>query len=159
MMLLTPENKTVEINNGIAPRHYAVLDASIKKDVDFRFPELLTVEIVSSYGIRAKVGDYEIELPATWSILCSDGEKLFTIPIYTFRARTFDALVFNPITGTMFDFWPCRMGNVVPIKTWASPEHEDKKYLALPLHSGENPPCIYARYSKREDVINIGDLM
>ncbi len=159
MKIITPENIPIETNTLHDEAHYGVLDFSDRTDVDFRFEPIDLLDLFGAYRVELIIDEkHSLSVPFNWSILCSDTENLVSIPIYTFRGRSFEVLVFNPITGSMLSFADCRVGNTYPDTSWSSPQIFQKKYIASPIINEENPPCVYINMATKEDVVSIGDL-
>ena len=164
MKILTPENKTFEMNSlpeEIEDIRYCVMDVTDKEEPDFFFIPLVFIETFNAPSISLNIGEYTIEMPIDWNILIGDrglGQLEF-IPLTSINERNFDTITTNPLSGFTMEWKPVVVNNVFADVKWFFPKLKYGHILAIPLEHGDKPLCAYFTkdLNRIPDVLNSYD--
>jgi len=169
MFVLTPENTSLETSlmpnklNKDVDMRYCVLDYTEPEFIDYRFPIVAWLDEYGKSSIELQIGGYTIQAPTNWSILIGDedSENMELLPVLGFHGRDFKAFTFNPCAGYMIKFMPIEEMNIYEKITWNIPNLHPTYMIAIPLHGGENPPCVFFAETKNKlpELIDISDVM
>lgn len=165
MIFLSNENKPVDSNLVVNQCHYFVLKCKDKDNTDFYCELLPHIEHFKSNCIEITIGNnYKAHVPFHWSILCSDGDVVESIPLEYFHGRKFKAFCFNPIDGVQPSYLPIVLEEIFDLTEWTSPPVEDKDFLVIPVgydlnKPGKGPICIMMSSHKSDINKNVGDII
>lgn len=168
MRILTLENKAFDLNElpeeVSEDTRFSVLDNSEPANPDFFFMPLIFLESFNSPAILMRVGDHEIQMPLDWCMLVGDsecGSDPEVLPLTSINERGFEALSINPLNGYRFDFLPIEIINIYQDVRWYFPKMKNGQLLTVPLHGGDNPPCVYfvKEISRQSEVVELAALM
>jgi len=134
-----------QLPERIGDIRYCVLDYSDPQSIDYYWFPLVFLDIFSSPCADIRIGPYSIQMPLDWSIVIGDKHcgDLEVIRLIDLNDKDFDAFSINPIRGYMPDFLKIEIVNVFADVKWYFPKLKHGHLLALPLKSGENPPCVF----------------
>lgn len=142
-MLILDENNEVRDTDRIDEScFYSILRFKDPKNPDFFFDELTYIEEFTSYTMKIEVGRHTLFVPFHWSILCSDGEYVQTIPLYEFSGRNFQAFCLNPLDGYIPHYPTIRLVEIFSNTTWSAPPIQDKDMLVVPIGHEPEPNAI-----------------
>lgn len=160
MKLLSENNTAFDMNNLGGPAYYTVFSRPSKGEGDFKCELLDSIAEFSSYGVELIIEDNgSLVLPIIWAVMCSDCEELIPIGLYDFRGRTFETLLFNPLSSFYPRIVSCRVGNMVPNIVWNTPPQKPKTILCIPVEDGDKPNCIMVSQNQDTTSISIGEVM
>lgn len=168
MRILTLTNKAFDLNElpdeVDEDTRFSVLDNSNPQEPDFFFMPLIFLESFNSPAILLKVGEYEIQMPLDWCMVVGDKECGLdpeVLPLTSINERGFDALVFNPIKGFKAEFMSIEIVNIFQDVRWYFPKMKNGQLLTVPLHDGENPPCVFfvKEVSRQSEIVQLHKLI
>ena len=165
MKILTDANKSYPLNqipDAAADIRYCVLDYSDPLQADFFFLPLLYLESFPMACADMRVGSYSIQMPLDWHVVVGDihSGALETISIIDLNDKDFDVFAFNPIKGYMPQFLKFELVNVYSEVKWFFPKLKNNHFLAVPLHDGPEPLCVFfikdpTKHSEQIDIRNL----
>jgi hypothetical protein len=150
MKLLTIDNTIFELDR--IPDEldedfrFSILDNSSPKDPDFFFIPLLYLETFSSPAIVLQIGNHEVMMPIDWYIAvgCSEsGSDVEILPLSSINDRGFEAFLFNPVSGSRFEFKPIRVVNFYTEVKWHLPKTKNGQLLSIPITTPASPLCAF----------------
>lgn len=173
MLILTPENTTLEID--YLPEdlekdiRYCVLDLSKPSDPDFFWIPLTFLESFNSPAVVMEIGDYRIKMPVLespndWKILAADKDSgdIELISIEDINSREFHALSFNPLKSIWPEFLPITITQTFTDIKWYFPKLLLNNLLVVPLEPGENPKCVFfinGMSARKLDSVKLSDII
>lgn len=168
MRILTLENKCFQLDD--LPDQidddlrFSVLDNSNPQDPDFFFMPLIFLESFSSPAMVLEINGNEILMPVDWSIAvgCKEsGNDLEVLPLTSLNDRGFEAFLFNPLTGSKFDFGVINIVNFYTEVKWYFPKTKVGQLTAIPLTEGDSPLCAFfiKDISRQCEVIDYSKLL
>lgn len=148
MRILTPYNTTFELNelpNQIDEMNYCVLDYSDQNNVDFYFIPLVFIDQFSRPAADLRIGSFRIQVPLDWSIVICDKDFGFIeiIDLKHINDREFAAFALNPLKSYIPSFLDITIENIYSEVEWNMPRLKHGHILAVPLHDGQNPLCVF----------------
>lgn len=166
MRILTPENKSIDMND--LPDmiddsvKYCVLDYSNQNEVDFYFMPMIFREQVTIPAADLKIGPYRVQVPLDWSVMIADKDfgNVEIIDLVDLRDRPFEVFALNPVNGYIPEFHEITIENVFPNVSWTVPKLRNGHLLAVPLSGGERPVCAFfvRETNKLPEVLDIGKI-
>lgn len=171
MLLLGLENNVIDTDQISKQCHYSVLRCKDKDNTDFFFELMPQVEEFTSCKIEITIGEkYVVGMPFQWSILCSDGDILESMPIPEFFGRQFSAFCLNPIDGGTPSYLDLELGEITggqwerDMPTWSSPVVADKEFLVVPIgfdsmRPNKGPICAMFTPHKIDIKRTVGDII
>ena len=139
--------------------NYCVLDYSDHNNVDYMFIPFLYLESFNEPAVDLRVGNVQIQMPMSWSIVIGDKNsgELEMISLKQINDREFEAFTMNPLSGYMPEFLDIEIINVFPDVKWHFPKLKYGHILTVPLESGDKPRCAYfvKDVNKLPDVLDI----
>lgn len=168
MKILTLNNSSYDLNDlpdeVDDDLRFSVLDNSNASDPDFFFMPLVFLESFNSPAILLRVGEYEVQMPLDWCMLVGDKECGLdpeTLPMTSLNERGFDAFVFNPVGGFRAEYYPIEIINIFQDVKWYFPKMKNGQLLTVPLHDGENPPCVFfvKEVSRQSEIVLLNKLL
>lgn len=147
--ILTVENKSKSMNDVSDELdeylQFGIIDYSDEDNVDYQFIPFLFGEKYNMSAIELKIGEARIKIPADWSIVIGDKHsgELELLEVKKMTDRTFEAFVFNPITGFFPKFLDIEIMNIYPDIKWYVPKLKSDHILVCPITSGDNPDCVF----------------
>ena len=169
MKILTLEdNKAFSLNNLPDQLEddvrFCVLDNSDPQDPDFFFPPLIFLESFSAPAMVLEINGQEVTMPLDWNLAVGDSESLMdleVLPLTSLNDRGFEAFLFNPITGSRFDFGAINIVNFYNDVKWYFPKMKNGQLLAVPISDGPEPLCAYfvKDISRQSEIIDFSKLL
>lgn len=168
MRILTLENNAFDLNE--LPEEidedirFSVLDNSDPTSPDFYFMPLIFLESFNSPAILLKIGDNEVQMPLDWSMVVGDKECGLdpeVLPLTSINERGFDAFIFNPLKGFKPEYEHIEILNIFQDVRWYFPKMKNGQLLTVPLHDGEEPPCVFfvKEISRQSEVLQLHKLI
>lgn len=138
MLLLTHENHTIDldlIGKQIEKTYFGIFNAKDPSDKDYHFNPLTFIEQFETVGVLMQIGDFEMVLPASWSMIVGDPEstEVDIMPIEEMNGRSFKAFCTNPLVSSIPEFLPVKMLDVYPSVGWTLPRLNLHEFLVTPL--------------------------
>ena len=165
MRILTVENTTYELDEipeTVDDLRYGVLDYENPKQVDYYFIPLIFLESFYSPAVVLQIGPYQVKAPLDWSIVICDEEAgdPEVISLMSLNDRGFSVIAFNPLTGFTPKYMDVNITNIYTDVKWYAPKLKFGHLLNVPLHDGENPPCVLfvKEANKLPEVLDISEL-
>lgn len=164
MKILTLNNIAFDLNDlpdeVDEDTRFSVLDNSNPAEPDFFFMPLIFLESFNAPAIILNIGGYEIQMPLDWCMVVGDqdtGLDPEVLPLTSINERGFDAFVFNPIKGFKAEFMSIEIVNIYQDVKWYFPKMKNGQLLTVPLHDGENPPCVYfvKEVSRQSEILHL----
>lgn len=166
--ILSVENKSYSMND--IPEDYddklqfGIIDYTEEDNVDYQFIPLLFMETFNMTAIELLVDKtYKVRIPADWSVVIGDqfSGDLEIIEAKKMANRSFEAFVFNPISGFYPKFKSIEISNIYPDVRWYLPKLRNGHLLVSPIEKGENPDCIFIvkEINKLPDILDLGQLV
>jgi len=159
------DNNSFELNilpKEIDDMRFAILDNSDPSDPDFKYIPLIFCESFTCPALVLQIGKYKIKMPVEWSIVIGEDEMgdLESLPLTSLNDRDFKAFQFNSLTSFSPSFEPIEILDVYNEVNWFAPKMKNGQFLAVPLHDGEKPMCVYfiKEVSRNCEVIDYGNL-
>jgi hypothetical protein len=149
MQILTLDNRTLLLNDLPdtidEDLRYAVLDNSDNNNPDYFFLPLIFLESFTGPAVVLRIGKHEITMPLDWCTIVGDptGPDLEVLPLTSLNDRGFRTFAFNPLTSSRPEFYDIDIINVYQDVKWYFPKMKPGQLLCTPLHSGDNPTCVY----------------
>lgn len=164
MKILTLDNQAFDLND--LPEEieedlrFSVLDNSNPSDPDFFFMPLIFLESFNSPAIVLNIGGNEIQMPLDWCMVVGDkdcGLDPEVLPLTSINERGFDALIFNPIGGFRYEYFPVEIVNIFQDVKWYFPKMKNGQILTVPLNDEPNPPCAFfvKEVSRQSEVLQL----
>lgn len=164
MKILTLDNYAYDLND--LPEEieedlrFSVLDNSNPNDPDFFFMPLIFLESFNSPAIVLNVGGHEIQMPLDWCMVVGDkdcGLDPEVLPLTSINERGFDALIFNPIGGFRYEYYPIEIVNIFQDVKWYFPKMKNGQILTVPLNDEPNPPCAFfvKEVSRQSEILQL----
>lgn len=124
---------------------YGVLDYSNTNEVDYMFVPLVFLESFSCPAAVLRIGEHMVKMPLDWSLVIGEPDhgEPEVISIVSLNDRGFSTFVFNPINGYKPEWHPVEVINVYQEVKWYVPKLKFGHLLAVPLTTGEAPPCAF----------------
>lgn len=173
MNILTPENKTVDIN--LLPDmveddlKYSVLNLNDKHNYDFYFESLVYLESFYAPAVVLKIDDNLVNMPCLesphdWKILIGDAEygQVELVSLEDLNSRNFKALVFNPISSFKPMFKDISIVDTYTELKWFFPNMQQNMLLTTPIEKKDKPDCVFfinGSISKKVDSIEISSII
>ena len=134
MNILTENNEVLDTDVISRQTNYTVLSFEDNKNPDF-YSNRIIKDLEDSNGavITLNIGPFECILPMHWSILCTDYDKVDTIPLHELSGRNFLVFCVNPISGYKPSFFEVKTGISFSNANWTSPVMAEKDLLAVPI--------------------------
>jgi len=164
MRILTLNNTSFDLNElpdeVDEDTRFSVLDNSNPAEPDFFFMPLIFLESFNSPAILLNIGGHEVQMPLDWCMVVGDKETGLdpeVLPLTSINERGFDAFCFNPIKGFKAEFMPIEIVNIYQDVKWYFPKMKNGQILTVPLHDGENPPCVYfvKEVSRQSEILHL----
>ena len=159
------ENEAFDLStlpDEIGDMRFAILDNSDPSNPDFMYIPLIFLESFTSPALVLKIGDHVIKMPVDWQIVIGELEvgDLESLPLTSLNARDFKAFQFNSLSSYMPTFEPIEILDVYTEVNWYIPKLKNGQYVAVPLHEGKNPKCVYfiRDVSRNSEVIDYNNL-
>ena len=148
MKIHTLDDKAYELNElpeKINDLHFAILDNSKPKDVDYYYVPLIFLESFTSAALVLRIGDKLIKMPMDWHILIGEEDTgdLEAIALTSINDRGFKAFEFNSISGYDANFPPIEVVDVYNEVQWYNPKLKNGQYLGVPIDVGDKPRVVY----------------
>ena len=147
-----------EIPDEVEDLRYAVLDNSDPKDPDYFFIPLIFLESFTCPAIILDIGGHKVKMPIDWQILIGEPDlgDLETVPLTSVNDRGFKAFCFNPLDSFRPSFEDINVLDVYQEVKWFFPKLKPGHILAVPLHEGHNPKCVYfvKDISRASEIVN-----
>lgn len=165
MKILTVENQTYdldEVPDQVEDLRYSILDYSNPGYIDYYFIPLVFLESFYAPAAVLNVGKYTINMPLDWSMVICDpmvGDPE-VVSLMSLNDRGFHAFAFNPITGFTPEYLDVSIVNIFTDVKWYAPKLKFGHLLSIPLHDGDNPPCVLfvKDANKLPEVLDISEL-
>lgn len=165
MRILTVENQAYELDDipeVVDDLRFSVLDYSNPKYIDYYFIPLMFLESFYSPSAVLKVGKYTVNVPLDWSIVICDpfvGEPE-VMSLMSLNDRGYTAFATNPISGFTPEYLDVSITNIYNDVKWYAPKLKFGHLISIPLHDGENPPCILMvkETSKIPEVLDLNEI-
>lgn len=146
MRILTPENKTYELNqipDDVEDIRFCVLDCADKNNIDFYFLPLIFLESFYSPAVVMEIGKYRISMPVDWSIIVCDESytDLEIVEISKLNDRGFHSPVFNPLRHMVPLSQEINIVDVYTDVKWYFPKLRNGNILVVPFEDGDVPNC------------------
>jgi len=165
MKILTVENKTYELDDipdTIEDLRYSILDWSNPGHIDYYFIPLVFLESFYAPAAVIQIGQYSITMPLDWSVVICDPEcgNPEVVSLMSLNDRGFSVFAFNPLTGFTPKYLDIDITNIYTDVKWYAPKLKFGHLLNVPLHDGDNPPCVLfvKEANKLPEVLDISEL-
>lgn len=166
--ILSVENKSYSMND--IPEdvddnlQFGIIDYTDNENIDYQFIPLLFMETFNMTAIELMIDDkYTVKVPADWSIIIGDkfSGELEVLEAKKMTNRSFDAFVFNPISGFYPKFKKVEISNIYPDVRWYLPKLRTGHLLVSPISKGDNPDCVFVvkETNKLPDILDLGQLV
>jgi hypothetical protein len=164
MYILTPENKTYELNKipDEVDMRYGVYDYSDKKNKDYYFQPLLFLESFYAPAIVLDVGPYKVQMPLDWSVIVCDEtySDIEIMPLTRLNDRGFHVALFNPLIHMVPEMHELTISNVFTEVKWYIPKLKSNSLMVVPVEDCDRPKCMLfvKDVTKMADNIDISDI-
>ena len=166
--ILSVDNKSYSMND--IPEdvddnmQFGIIDYTEEDTVDYQFIPLLFMETFTMTAIELMIDDkYTVKVPADWSIVIGDqfSGDLEVIEVKKMTNRSFEAFVFNPISGFYPKFKKVEISYIYPDIRWYLPKLKTSHLLVSPIEKGSNPDCVFVvkETNKLPDILDLGQLV
>ena len=165
MKLLLSTNETYDIDyipTEIDDIRYCVLDYTDRHNPDYFFIPLMFLEIFNAPGAVLQIGESIVKIPIDWHvIICDDeGGDPEVIRISSLNDRGFKAFCLNPISGTIPEYHPIDIIDIIKDLKWNFPKLKNGHLLTVPHDNSPEPLCSFfvKDTTKIPDVMDISQL-
>lgn len=150
MNILTLEGKQLNLNNidDVIPiTQYTIVDLGSdlnhNNEIDIIFPRLMFIAEQTGAAVLCDIGGSEIILPLSWNLFVGDEDsaEVELVPISEINARSFYALMTNPINGFRHKFEEVRIKRVLIDYDWVVPKLKNGQALPIPINAKNE--CIF----------------
>jgi hypothetical protein len=148
MKILTLENQPYDLDNlpeEVDDMRFAILDNSDPSNPDYHYIPLIFLESFTAPALVLRIGEHVIRMPMDWQVLIGEPDlgDLEVLPLTSINDRGFRVFEFNPLTSYRPSFPDIEILDVYHEVTWYAPKLKNGQLLAVPMHEGSRPACIY----------------
>jgi len=148
MKILTLENRPYDLDNlpeEVDDMRFAILDNSDPTNPDYHYIPLIFLESFTAPALVLRIGEHVIRMPMDWQVLIGEPDlgDLEVLALTSINDRGFRAFEFNPLTSYRPSFPEIEILDVYHEVTWYAPKLKNGQLLAVPVHDGTQPACIY----------------